>query len=57
MGGQFLDEDGLIRILRGNAGTDGPEFVTDLIWELQSFRGDRDQADDISGLVFDFKGA
>jgi sigma-B regulation protein RsbU (phosphoserine phosphatase) len=57
MGGQFLDEDGLIKILKGNTGTDGPEFVTDLIWELQSFRGDRDQADDISGLVFDFKGA
>lgn len=56
MGGQFLDEEGLIRIISGKAGTDGPEFINDLIWELQAFRGDLDQADDISGLVFDFNG-
>ena len=56
-GGQLLDENGLIRIIRGNSGTDGPEFLTDLIWELQAFRGDRDQADDISALVFDFEGS
>lgn len=54
--GQMLDEDGLIRILRGNANAAGPELIKDMAWELQSFRGDRDQDDDMSGLVFDFSG-
>jgi sigma-B regulation protein RsbU (phosphoserine phosphatase) len=55
MGGQFLDEEGLIKIVHANTGTEGPEFLADMILELQLFRGDRDQADDVSGLVFDYK--
>ena len=54
-GGQLLDEDGLIRIVKSNAQTHGPEFVTDLLWEVRSFTGSQEQADDISALVFDFK--
>lgn len=56
MGGQFLDEDGLVRILKSYAGTTGPELVADLVWEVQAFGGERDQVDDISALVFDYVG-
>ncbi|MEP5762465.1 MAG: SpoIIE family protein phosphatase [Litoreibacter sp.] len=56
MGGQFLDEDGLIRILKGNNVPPGPEFVTNLMSEVQAFSGTRDQTDDISALVLDFTG-
>ena len=54
-GGQLLDENGLIRIVKSNAKSRGPEFATDLLWEVQSFSGTQEQADDISALVFDFK--
>jgi sigma-B regulation protein RsbU (phosphoserine phosphatase) len=55
-GGQLLDEDGLTRIVKTHSQTPGPEFATDLMWELQSFSGKVDQADDISALIFDFAG-
>ncbi|WGI21945.1 SpoIIE family protein phosphatase [Amylibacter sp. IMCC11727] len=52
--GELLDEDGLDRFLQANATSDGPELISDLVWELTSFAEQRPFDDDVSGILFDF---
>ena len=34
----------------------GPQLLEALIWDLNSFAGGRDLPDDVSGLIFDYRG-
>lgn len=55
--GEMLEEDGLRKLLVRNAALDGESFFEALMWDLTSFAGDSEFADDVSAVLLDFKGA
>ena len=54
--GDMLEEAGLEGIMRQTADISGPKFFDALIWNLGAFAGTDEFPDDISGILFEFKG-
>lgn len=54
---RLLDEDGLAGILRAIDQDSGPEFLSDLMWEVARFTRKRPFDDDVSGILFDYRPA
>lgn len=54
--GEMLDEEGLAAIARQQADTFGGDFIEGLIWHLADHAGDADFDDDLSAVVFEFRG-
>jgi phosphoserine phosphatase RsbU/P len=54
--GHELGVAGLEAILQQNLALDSPQLLEALIWDLNSFAGGRDLPDDVSGLIFDYRG-
>ncbi len=54
--GMELGEDGLEHLIRKNRGLDSGPLLEALIWDLASHLGSEDFPDDVSGLVFDYRG-
>mgnify|MGYP002623956870 FL=1 len=56
-GGAMLDEAGLAGLMRRNAALGGEAFYEALLWDLESFAGHGEFADDVSGVLVEFNGA
>lgn len=54
--GQELGEAGLTGILQRNAGLNSPDLLEALVWNLYGHSGGQDFPDDVSGILFHFKG-
>lgn len=54
--GGMLGEEGLIRFLKANAGMSGPALLEALMWELVNFTGGGDPGDDVSAILYEFRG-
>lgn len=54
--GEELGEDGLERLLFKNRHMDSTSLLDALIWDLASHMGSEDFPDDVSGLLFDYRG-
>jgi sigma-B regulation protein RsbU (phosphoserine phosphatase) len=55
--GAELGEDGLIALLRLNRHLASQQLLDALVWDLGAYQGSEDFPDDISGLVFDYRGS
>lgn len=55
--GAELGDAGLRRMLEANAGLDIRTTLEALIWDLNAFAGGRDFPDDVSGVLFEYRGA
>ncbi|MDO9526274.1 MAG: fused response regulator/phosphatase [Gemmobacter sp.] len=55
--GQELGEDGLSALVQKNLGLDGDKFLDALQWDVERFAGSAEIADDISAVLFEFRGA
>jgi sigma-B regulation protein RsbU (phosphoserine phosphatase) len=55
--GAELGEDGLITLLRLNRHLASQQLLDALVWDLAAYQGSEDFPDDISGLVFDYRGS
>ncbi|MEL7211230.1 MAG: fused response regulator/phosphatase [Pseudomonadota bacterium] len=53
--GHGLDDDGVAELLRRNHALKGQAFMEALMWDLSDFAGGQDMADDISGVLFEYK--
>ncbi|MCU0899669.1 MAG: SpoIIE family protein phosphatase [Cypionkella sp.] len=54
--GDELGDDGLERLIRKNHDLASPQFLDALIWDLAAHMGSEDFPDDVSGLLFDYRG-
>ncbi len=54
--GGDLGEEGLESLLRQNYVLDSPELLEALVWDLVNFAGREEFPDDVSGLMFDYRG-
>ncbi len=54
--GSELGEEGLRQLLRRNAALDSPALLEALVWDLQAYADGADFRDDVSGLIFDYRG-
>lgn len=54
--GQELGDDGLEALIRKNAALDSAQLLDALIWDLTTYMGSEDFPDDVSGLLFDYRG-
>ncbi|MFN7224166.1 MAG: PP2C family protein-serine/threonine phosphatase [Paracoccaceae bacterium] len=54
--GDELGEDGLERLLYKNRGLESTQLLDALIWDLAAHMGSEDFPDDVSGLLFDYRG-
>ncbi|PIE08291.1 MAG: fused response regulator/phosphatase [Rhodobacterales bacterium] len=54
--GDLLEEDGLARLIHANAALPGNAFFEALVWDLDTFRGHGEFADDISAAMIEFRG-
>lgn len=54
--GTELGEDGLISLIKLNRHLESQQLLDALVWDLAAFQGNEDFPDDISGLVFDYRG-
>ena len=54
--GHELGEDGLSDILARNAALGSPALLEALVWDLHEFAGAADFRDDVSGVLFDYRG-
>lgn len=54
--GTMLDEDGLSDMLTGLHHVSGPPLLEAILWQLSDFAGDADFPDDVSGILFEFRG-
>lgn len=50
----LLEEEGLKKILDRNLDGSGPEFISDILWELTAFAEERPFGDDISAILFEY---
>ncbi len=57
LGDKELEEEGLARMLRHNAGLRAPEFFEALTWDLDQFVEGRELPDDLSCALLDYRGA
>ncbi len=55
-GGDMLEEEGLAAFVTDMADVRGTAFLEMLIWKLTEFAGERQFPDDVSGLLFEYKG-
>jgi sigma-B regulation protein RsbU (phosphoserine phosphatase) len=55
--GVELGAEGFHQLLARNAALDSPALLEALVWDLATYRGSEDFPDDISGLVFEWRGA
>ena len=53
--GHGLDDDGVNRLLERNKDLKSEAFMEALMWDLSEFAGGQDMADDVSGVLFEFK--
>jgi sigma-B regulation protein RsbU (phosphoserine phosphatase) len=56
-GGCELGEEGLAELLRRNRDLSGPGFLEALLWDVHAHAGEADLADDISAVLYEFRGA
>ncbi|MGV8950027.1 MAG: SpoIIE family protein phosphatase, partial [Cypionkella sp.] len=56
LSGTELGTEGLVAILQQNSALDSPLLLEALVWDLNSFAGGMDLPDDVSGLIFDYRG-
>ncbi len=54
--GEMLEEEGLARIAGQQAETFGGDFIEGLIWHLADHSGDAEFDDDLSAVVFEYRG-
>lgn len=54
--GEELGNDGFIEIIRRNIALKSPDLLEALLWDLNSFTEGRDFPDDVSGIIFDYRG-
>ena len=54
--GDELGAQGMISLLRQNLPLNSPQLLEALLWDLNSFAGGQDFPDDVSGLIFDYRG-
>jgi phosphoserine phosphatase RsbU/P len=54
--GLELGEEGLRRILARNARLASPDLLEALVWDLHAHMGGTDFRDDVSGVMFDYRG-
>ncbi|WP_049645552.1 PP2C family protein-serine/threonine phosphatase [Candidatus Rhodobacter oscarellae] len=54
--GQMLEDEGLERLLRANRNLSGLKFFEALMWDLSSYAGDQDFADDVSAVLLEYRG-
>lgn len=54
--GAMLEEEGLSILLAQNVNLGGERFFETFMWDLTSYAGDADFADDVSGVLLDYKG-
>lgn len=54
--GAELGPEGLAGYVRKNAALRGATFLEALLWDVQAFAGERELADDISGVLLDYRG-
>jgi sigma-B regulation protein RsbU (phosphoserine phosphatase) len=54
--GRDLGEAGLTRILQHNRALSSPALLEALVWDLIAFSGGDDFRDDVSGVLFDYRG-
>jgi len=54
--GTLLGEDGLIAMVENGRALRGGAFLEALVWDLARFADDRDFADDLSALLFEYRG-
>jgi phosphoserine phosphatase RsbU/P len=55
--GTELSTESLAGMLHRNAGLEGAAFLEALVWDLQDHAGGLDFRDDVSGVLFDYRGA
>ncbi len=55
--GRELGEAGLAAILRKNRALEGPSFLEALLWDVHARAGDGDLADDISAVLYEYRGS
>jgi sigma-B regulation protein RsbU (phosphoserine phosphatase) len=53
--GEMLEEAGLERLMRANAALTGEAFFEAIQWDLAAFSEGEDFADDVSGVLLDFR--
>ena len=54
--GTLLDQSGLERMIKRNADRTGPDLLDALLWDLADYAQQKEPADDISAVLFEFKG-
>jgi sigma-B regulation protein RsbU (phosphoserine phosphatase) len=54
--GEELGAQGMIALLRQNLPLKSPQLLEALLWDLNSYAGGKDLPDDVSGLIFDYRG-
>lgn len=54
--GEELGSDGLAKILLQNKGLTNSDLLEALLWDMNTFAGGADFPDDVSGLIFDYRG-
>lgn len=54
--GRMLGEDGLASILHDLASVTGPALLESLVWRLSERAGQSEFPDDVSGILFEFRG-
>ena len=54
--GNMLEEEGLAQLMYELRDVKGPPFFEAMMWKLTEFLGDDDFPDDISGILFEYKG-
>ena len=55
-GGEMLEEDGFADLIRANAELRGTAFFEALVWDLDTFRGGGEFADDLSAAMIEYHG-
>jgi len=54
--GNDLGEEGLTRMLQRSAALESPALLEAMIWDLIEYAGTAEFPDDISGVLFDYRG-
>lgn len=54
--GEMLGEDGLVSMLKDQAGRGGPEVLDDMFWSLSDREGGGQMADDVSAVLLEYGG-
>ena len=55
--GQMLEEDGFARLIHANDALKGSAFFEALVWDLDTFNGGGEFADDLSAAMIEYRGS